>query len=265
MKEKLSLEEIKIIELQILKEFASYCEENHLKYVLAYGTLLGAVRHGGFIPWDDDIDVLMPREDYEKFYKLLQVKPLNAQYKVVSWKDKTAIYPFFKIIDNNTEVIETYIKNKTGIWIDIFPVDKLCMNDRKNNKLFRRIDRMRSMHRKAIARPFVGMNLKKKILRTIGYPITLILNPYKIANKIDIMAQEFNKSDSTKGLVDFVWGINLRYLPKDLFEFELMEFEGIEFRVPKKYDEVLKMCYGDYMKLPPKEKRVGHTMEAKLK
>ena len=99
---KLSSEEIKQIELNLLLKLDEICKKYKLRYYLCGGTLLGAVRHKGFIPWDDDIDVLMPREDFEKLLRLEKKQKQDAVEKIVSWKSGNSIYPFIKLINTNT-------------------------------------------------------------------------------------------------------------------------------------------------------------------
>ena len=123
--EKLSLEELKKVELDILIWFADICEQEKLNYTLSYGTLLGAVRHKGFIPWDDDIDVAMPRPDYEKFIEYCNTH--ETHYKLIDiHNDKGYNYLFAKVYDPNTTIVEKYanrFKANYGVYIDIFPVD----------------------------------------------------------------------------------------------------------------------------------------------
>ena len=119
---KLSSEEIKQIELNLLLKLDEICKKYKLRYYLCGGTLLGAVRHKGFIPWDDDIDVLMPREDFEKLLRLEKKQKQDTVEKIVSWKSGNSIYPFIKLINTNTVLKEKYLSEEftTGIWIDIF-------------------------------------------------------------------------------------------------------------------------------------------------
>ena len=121
---KLSSDEIKRIELSIMKELDRICREHGLTYSLAYGTALGAVRHGGFIPWDDDIDIVMPRPDYERLLSLFK-NGLKCLYKLVSYRDGSSIYQFAKLIDENTSSYETFVgrDHATGLWVDIFPIE----------------------------------------------------------------------------------------------------------------------------------------------
>ena len=125
---KLNLYDIKTLELDLLINFDKFCKENNLIYFIAYGTLLGAIRHGGFIPWDDDIDIQMPRTDYEKFLTLRDKYESSFYGNVIkTLGDKGYPFPFTKIENKNTLVIEHKMttKIKTGVWVDIFPMDGL--------------------------------------------------------------------------------------------------------------------------------------------
>ena len=121
----LSLEEIKRIELGILEYLHQVCEKHDIKYFIDFGTLLGAVRHKGFIPWDDDMDICMLREDYEKLQDYLIANP-DERYEVMSYKNNlNYVYPFMKVQDNQTYLLEEDVRidSNMGIYVDIFPVD----------------------------------------------------------------------------------------------------------------------------------------------
>ncbi|MEG2626285.1 MAG: LicD family protein, partial [Christensenella sp.] len=134
---KLSIDEMKQIELELMSELDRVCRENNLSYVLAYGSCLGAVRHKGFIPWDDDMDVAMPRADYERLIDSFDQLKSKPHYELVSYRNNKAIYPFVKLIDTTTHVLENFADKRfsTGVWVDIFPLDKV---DPSDGALFRR-------------------------------------------------------------------------------------------------------------------------------
>ena len=136
MQEIKTVEELQKIELEILKYIDKVCKENNLTYFLAYGTLIGAIRHKGFIPWDDDVDIQMPRDDYNKLCDIL--KEENGRYKLLDHKEGLGyIYPFAKVIDSNTRLIETGLTETVnmGVYIDIFPIDG-TPNDFKKRKKY---------------------------------------------------------------------------------------------------------------------------------
>ncbi len=127
------MREIKEIELKILIEFDRLCKENNLTYYLAFGTLLGAARHGGFIPWDDDIDVMMPRDDYERLLVGFNEWSQSDCYELKVYSDGYSIYPFAKMVNNRTVVTENFTRCefKIGVWMDIFPLDNVNKDDRE--------------------------------------------------------------------------------------------------------------------------------------
>ena len=175
------MKRIKDIELDMLKVFVSICDQLGLKYYLIGGTLLGAVRHKGFIPWDDDIDVGMPREDYEVFVekagKLLPDYIFLQNYRT----DENMIFPFTKLRNINTTYIETrtkYSKMNQGVWMDIFPLDYFEVDDRKRNFQTRKV---------SIINMRIGMeqyivdnknrSFAKKAIRKIAYRIIKMMYP----------------------------------------------------------------------------------------
>ena len=136
MGEEITIREMQQIESDILRSFSMYCEENGLRYYAAYGTLLGAIRHKGFIPWDDDVDVMMPRKDYEQL--IGGNNNIEGRYSIISRKNKADFpYAFAKCIDNYTEMEEmTYRFGKIGVYIDIFPLDGMSNNAIKRTMHF---------------------------------------------------------------------------------------------------------------------------------
>ena len=252
---KLDLDEVKKIELDLLIEFDKICKENDLKYSLNAGTLIGAVRHKGFIPWDDDIDVMMPRDDYEKFVRLKNANDYDVMLPNINY-----LYPFAKMIRKNTLLIEEGRNEKIGVFIDIFPIDKyktenekeiikrtkkvinliqLITCKTKTKKIFRRI--CRNVIR-TLLRFFYS---KKRILKMINN-----FNDYLID-----MSKDGNFSCSLS------WSENP---PKNMYGVDIfdsiikLEFEKYDFSVISKYDLLLKSVYGNYMELPPVEARVPH-------
>ena len=122
---KLDNTEVKKYILNILCEFAAFCDQNGLRYYLSGGTLLGAVRHKGFIPWDDDIDVMMPRNEFEKLEKILNEKKIAENLSFISYDNGNMHYPFGKVINTNIKIDDSCVKDKLEqyLWIDIFPMD----------------------------------------------------------------------------------------------------------------------------------------------
>lgn len=267
---KLELSEIKQIELDILKNFAQFCDENHLCYTLAYGTLLGSVRHKGFIPWDDDIDVFMLRDDYNR---LLSMKDIfERQFEDLCFKslgDKSYPFAFLKITDNTTLVDEKEMesKYKYGIWIDVFPLDKVSKDEKKHSRNIRSIIFWNKILVKSIIRgrhigsTWFQNTVNRFLLIPLAHCIKHFFNIPKICNSKSI---KFNGED-TNLVANYVWENNIQKPVFDvhkLFPVKKECFEGMKFDIPNDSDYVLKNLYGDYMQLPPESERVSHLANA---
>lgn len=268
-KKPLTLEEVKTIEFNILCEFADFCSKNNLKYYLGYGTLLGAARHKGFIPWDDDIDVLMPRSDYNKFIELTGYNPIKQNLETRLYRDcrNPNIYPFAKVIDTNTIVYEKgkSKKNISGLWIDIFPLDGYPQDRDTAQKLFDKYIKLRNIQDLATTSPMVvNQSLIKKLIKTICIaPFVKLYGIKKICHKIDLLAQSYSFDECDK-VADFTWGDNIEsYLLKSELEPAAeVEFEGKMFKAPNCIIQYLTRLYGNYMELPPEEQRIPHGFNA---
>lgn len=245
-----SLEEQKNIQLDLLQKVADFCEKEKLRYFLFGGTLIGAIRHKGFIPWDDDIDIAMPRPDYDKFISSFN-HPENY-YQVIDMSiDKEYGFPFAKVHDTRTFVDELqYAKDHFGVYIDIFPLDGV-----KEDKQVIRILRLRKiLHTKKAN--YYQRTLSKKIINTFGKIVLLPFSVHRILKFIDNEARKFPFGSTPKvGNIVNPYGsreiVNLSCFSDTIYK----EFEGKLFRVPIGYDEYLRSIYGDYMQLPPKDKR----------
>jgi lipopolysaccharide cholinephosphotransferase len=263
----LSLQEIKNTEFQILKAYADFCDKNNLTYFLCGGTLLGAVRHKGFIPWDDDIDVFMPRPDFERFVQLTGFSPIAPEYDTSFYRDTKVVadYPFVKVIDNRTKVIEkTKAEEKcTGIWIDVFPVDGFS-DSMFINKLFC----IRKLFWKRLCFTFSDdlskvTDIKKKIGKAIVMPFLKLMGQKRLFNKLDKICRKYDfEKSSNVGCT--VWGYKIKEVIKksELMPPSKVTFEGIEFNAPSVPAAYLSSLYGDFMQLPPEEKRINHEMLA---
>ena len=262
----ISLDEIKKIELDLLLSFRTLCEENHLYYTLCGGTLLGAVRHKGFIPWDDDIDVLMPRPDYDRLLNGvgIDLSMLPDSHKLVSWKEGTFDYPFMKLTDTRTRVENPYLAEdfqSNHIWIDIFPIDGNPEGDRELEKLYRKAIFIRQLIRLKVANPNAGKTKLKKHLKPLLVRLTGLLDNQKLCKKLDDISKTY-PFDDCRRIGGVLWG----YGPQERIDKAAyltsvpIQFEGEVFNAPSNYDEYLSHLYGDYMKLPPVEKRVTHEI-----
>ena len=255
----ISLEESKRIQYEILCEIHDFCIKNGLKYYLFYGTLLGAVRHNGFIPWDDDIDIVMPREDYEIFMKSFR----HNYYVPICCTNNDKYYlPFGKVYDSRT-YLQEHIKNSIpiGVYVDIFPLDNASNDFNKNRTIAKKIKTKRNV----LTINVLPGSKKRSFLKRTIHSFLSFLNIGKDANgiskRINSLAMSFRKEKTTKCFAFSDLDSNsLKFIyDKKMFEPSLsLKFEKTYFNVPNRYDNILTMIYGDYMSFPPIDKQVSH-------
>lgn len=267
---KLELDEIKEIELNLLTEFDKLCKVNHLYYTLCGGTLLGAVRHRGFIPWDDDIDVLMPRPDYERLlnHQSINMDELPDYVQLCSWKDGTLSFPFIKLVDNRTEVDVDYFDSELGankIWIDIFPIDGNPEDEQELRKIYGKSIRLRKLLSIKLAKSGEGKTRLKRLLKPMIIKVLSVISIESLCAKIDKLARSYDYG-SSKYIGGILWGYGPQErISKEAFETPVkLEFEGKYFNAPSNYDEYLTGLYKDYMQLPPEDKRIVHGLHARI-
>lgn len=252
---RIGIEEIKNIQINILKSFASFCEANNMHYYLAYGTLLGAVRHKGYIPWDDDVDVIMPRPDYKRFIEEFK----DDRYIIFCpEKDEDCPFSYAKLYDSRTILDEhTSRKYHIGLNIDIFVLDGLPV-DAKNLKKFMRECSfyINILNIKKIAFSEKRSWLKNMMLFALKF-FTLPFPYNRVRNKMIKLNQKYRYC-SSKHCSDLCYTGAL-CIPKSVFgEGHKALFEDRMYNIPTNYDLWLKMVYGNYMQLPPEEKRISH-------
>jgi len=256
MKE-LTLEEIKRVELDILWFVSDYCNRNNLTYFLSDGTLLGAVRHNGFIPWDDDVDICMPRPDFDMFISSFDRNQKDGVYELIAPGQTKSRYYFAKIIDTRTVKIESGIEYKNdylGVDIDIFPIDgsptdfdEYDMRRKRINKLYK--------HYSVVACGYTG-SLKHKC-KVLLYRV-LWGSKKSIINKATSLCKmnDYGSSKYAARYGQFSFGFRV---DRQCYEKSILKlFEGKECPIPQGYDEVLSAQFGDYMTLPPEEERCTH-------
>lgn len=263
-----NIDKLHQVDLNIAKEVVKLLDRHGLKYYMLGGTMLGAIRHKGFIPWDDDIDFGMPRNDYEKFLEIAQ-KELPEYLKVVNYRnDPNYHYYITRILDLDTKVIELRIGNEnekyTHASIDIFPIDGT-----PNNKLLRKIYFFRVMYHRALMslcyKDSIDRARKRgffeRLLLSIAerVPVEKLTTPYKQKYKIDRLMRKY-PVESSEYIGNLMGAYRTREIvPKSFYgEGKYYPFESIQLRGLEKYDEYLTYTYGDYRKLPPEESRKIH-------
>lgn len=264
MKNADNLRKVQLIQFDILKETVRICKKNNLKYYLIGGSLIGAVRHKGFIPWDDDIDVAIPREDYDKFIQLA-TSQMKEKYKLEHYTINPN-YRFYllNVVDKTAKiVIQRVTPLESNVGIDILPIDGI-----PNNRFVRMIYKFKILYYRALAGLFnvkyirdKKRSLIEKILIRIGKIINFekILNIRKIREKNDKLVRKY-KYDECEFVGTFFGNYGFHEIvPKTFFgKGSTVEFEKEKFNAPQHVHKYLTHMYGDYMKLPPESKRIGH-------
>ena len=252
----IDLDTKKKILVDMLKDIVNFCEKNNINYFLSEGTMLGAVRHKGFIPWDDDIDLMFYKDDYKRL--LNEYK--SDKYKLLSFENTDDyFYSFAKIVDTRTKLNEFSVRNikELGVYIDLFPLDYFTENKLKSKiKLFKlnmynKICFYYRVNKDTLIKRHI-YNLKNKIL------FKLFHNNKKLNNKCLYKINNIGENKKTNLIINIGGaygkkGINECYIDDYIY----MDFEGIKCRIPKKYDIYLRDRYGNYMELPPEEKRIS--------
>lgn len=245
--------------LGILAEIDRICKANDIKYFAYAGTLLGAVRHKGLIPWDDDIDVVMPRKDYERFAKVCETQLSNGFELQTIYTDPLASNPWMKLHDVNTAFISGYRRKgcMEGINIDIFPVDNVPDDENERLKRAKKIDRINQIYEYRFSAKSKNDSAKMRLYK---FAISLVppFSEQKFKEKYDKFIQKYNDRETK----DVVYFSNRKYMrkviDKSVFEETVyLPFENIEVPAPVGYLQVLEGLYGEnYMELPPEEERV---------
>ena len=252
----LNEEEIKTLELGVMDYIHNLCERENINYSLAYGTLLGAVRHKGYIPWDDDVDISLKREEYDKLYQAV-LRDNDPIYKVVSWEnDSRYPYPFYRVYDSRTVYENNYIENDIdlGICVDVFPFDYYADVNKEMAKL--------DTYRRLSVYTLYGIHSKNAGLKNIvRYLLVLVFRLTRVKTwnkKMNLLSMQANDNDSIDYLME-----NKRTSTK--FEKTLLDkvmdspFEDRTYKIPEASHQILSAIYGDdFMEIPPVEKRVKH-------
>ncbi len=263
----LSNEQIKKEEQEILDFVVKILDENNLKYSLCGGTLIGAIRHKGFIPWDDDIDIMLPRKDYNKLMEIFKESTLETKFKVSSYELGNSSYPFCKVC--NSEYVVKYDDKieEEFLWIDIFPADTFPIDDKevtkwyKKGRFYRILYEVKKQKCKYIVMKKQGVI--KKLVKLLIKFFMIPISKRTLTGKIIKLSHKYENTDSPY-IGGYVWGYGLKErIKKDCFENLIdVDFEGKKYKAFANYDQYLKAIYGDYMKLPPEDKRDTHKFKA---
>lgn len=257
----LNLDEIHKVTLEVVKKIIAICEAQNITYYTAYGSLIGAVRHKGFIPWDDDFDIIMLRPDYDRFvnYCIENSEALHP-YKLIN-QTTVKDYPFmisrfcdckYNMIRNNGE-----INAGMGVFVDIYPFDGLGNDSLK-------IRESMLLKKQLLLRAFTYATINtwhsdsfmKNLIKIPLCGIFHIIGKKYLANLIEKTRRTYSVEDS-KYVGCVIWDSGMVFFEKEWFsKVEMMDFEDIKIAVPYKYHEVLVTSYGNYMELPPKSKQV---------
>ena len=266
----MELRDLQLKELEILKEFLNIIEKHNLHYFMLGGTFLGAIRHKGFIPWDDDIDIGMPRPDYEKFIEFASDE-LQSPYELKSFNSDEKYQQYIiRIINKNISIIrDDAIDNKTdNIWIDIFPLDGM-----PNNAFVRSFHKFHLLFLRLLlqySKFKTGVNMKKRrnfleaFLIKVGFVITKVihLNVKKRFQAIDKALKRFSYDNSTY-VVNFMGAYKFKEMfPRSYYDNPVeYDFENIKLVGASEYDKILSQMYGDYMRPPAENQRFSHSIK----
>lgn len=262
----LTLGEIQEKSVKILYALDSICRQEGIKYFLAYGTLLGAVRHDGFIPWDDDIDVMMPRKDYERFEEYCKNNSEELYPLALFSQETESRYPY--VIDRFCDTRYSIKRDDEkdcgmGLFVDIYPLDGMGNNINEAIEIERRAHPLSSMFCQSSKKYIrIGKTKKKRkiIARYMKFIYAKLRGKYYFGKKLAAISKQYSYDDS-----DYVGCVVWRtYDERDIYKKEWVDeliehkFEEKMLMIPKHYDSILSKVYGDYMTLPQAEKRVPH-------
>ncbi len=261
------MRKLQLEELEILKYFDSFCRDNNLRYYIVGGSLIGAVRHKGFIPWDDDIDVSMPREDFDKLIKIAKEKLSKDCFLQNQKTEKGCYFYYAKLRRNGTYFGEDKFEHlplHKGIFIDIFPLDFVPASGALQKIFFKLFSCLGGfICSKEMTTEFLYKNMSLPFIVT--FRLLQCILPKKLLMGIRKLLGKLSNALSNKKYMASLSGFH--GYPKEVCESELwgngvdIEFENTTVRAPSQYEKLLTHMFGNYMELPPVEERVNHNVE----
>lgn len=254
----ISESEKKLVMLEIMDEIHDYCTAHQIQYFLLGGTLLGAVRHHGFIPWDDDMDIGLLRKDYEKLLRQFTSKSGNVEI-LHAGNMKHYIWPSAKAVHKQTRLVELgYKKSEIGVYIDIFPLDYINADYEEARKIVIKANRWKDLLTLKHLRVDKKRSTLKNAIVIVGKLLYLVPDCFLISRINSFGEQEYKGTEKFVCNFTGAWGIRELASADDFSSAVAGNFEGRSFWLPNGYDDYLHTVYGDYMTLPPVEKRVTH-------
>lgn len=262
MNKEINIEQLRELQMQVMDVVDGFCRKNGIRYFITAGTLIGALRHRGYVPWDDDIDIVMLRDDYEKF--IGQFRDFSPRYKVCSIEtDSNCHFSYAKVYDSNTIFIEGYEKKDEkyiGVNVDIFPLDYVTDDYNDAVRLKKKI------------KPYDDiLTVKHIVKKDRGFRKNLSLFILKLfcsfvpfswcIRRIDRIARKFEKNTNSRYVVNAVIYAKgeREILEREWFKDSMeLPFEDRRYLAPIGADQYMRRLFGDYMQLPPEEKRVTH-------
>jgi len=260
-KKEIQIEELKKIQLDILLSIHDFCKENHIQYSLADGSLLGAIRHQGYIPWDDDIDICLLRSDYERLIELFP-QLYRGRIAIISLeRDEQWACPFAKAYRVNTTFQEESLNNKRqiGIGIDVFPLDEVPDEDKE----WKSYNRKRKLLVSLLILKWMKWRRGRSLLKNmIALASKFFLFPFSF-RQIAVWIDRYSQKNNSKGY-NYLYDKCMGMMIKNRFEKSAFSktkeaiFEGHHVMIMEGYDNCLSNFYGNYMQLPPENKRISH-------
>lgn len=255
----IKLEELKVIQMDVLEVIDQFCHENNIRYSLACGSFLGSIRHNGYIPWDDDIDIYVPREDYERLIRIFPEELNNI--KLISLERESKWNRAYAQAYDCRTIMDEHANQpiKVGVYIDIYPIDSVPDSDAE----WLKYNRLRRFLIRTYELKYIPIRWNRSILKNLvlifGKTLLLPFGARRMAKFISLFAQKYNGKGYNRSF-ECVQGMLQKrpFMSSLMTEFTRTQFEDRQFMIMKDYDAYLSNAYGDYMQLPPVEKRVSH-------